>query len=553
NLKKHMEKMLHSVAAMGLAMKIVLEIIAGAYAGRKKALRAPLVLVVGRGESADWILPDDTTMSSRHFEVSVNQDGCFVTDLNSTNGTTVDGERILQRPLDDGNEIRAGSTVFRVSMTRRASLSPPITGQPSSVNRHPPESTTDSPGQPLPPASAPVPAAPLSPQQPLPPPQPPAPPVSMSEVLRQTERIGRTETDGAAMPANSGGVAERTPEFHVSNPPPRRFTGAVIEVVSDHAHGRKSMLRSGHSITVGRSEQSDFVIPDPQLSAIHFQLADDRSGWQLTDLDSTSGTTVNGVRVSTTLLQTGDRVIAGQTHFVVTIGESAPLAGGREQTNIPFQVGVRDEDPQVRRTAIHAAAWSREPWLLDFCRGCAKAASPEQRDTLEMLSVLGLPSDLELIRGLGRRAELGPNRFELLASFAHPAVVPDLIQVINGDQLEDAVAASLAFSRILGVDIASGQRATVMTNESGDGDDEEFDEQEVMVPDAAKAERHWADLAESFASGNRFHQGIETSGPPTPDLLQQLDMRSRWEMCVRGKYEGKWNGDPFDLERLINP
>ncbi|WP_372894668.1 FHA domain-containing protein [Stieleria sp.] len=527
-------------------MKIVLEIIAGAYAGRKKALRAPLVLVVGRGESADWILSDDTTMSSRHFEVSVTQDGCFVTDLNSTNGTTVDGERISQRPLDDGNEIRAGSTVFRVSMTRRAPLSPPITGQPSSIDRHSPKSATDSPGQPALPASAPLP-----PQQPPSPQQPPAPPVSMSDVLRQTERIGRGETDGVVTDANSGGVAERTPEFHVSNPPTRRFTGAVIEVVSDHAHGRKSMLRSGHSITVGRSEQSDFVIPDPQLSAIHFQLADDRSGWQLTDLDSTSGTTVNGVRVSTTLLQTGDRFISGQTHFVVTIGESAPLAGGREQTKIPFQVGVRDEVPQVRRAAIHAAAWSREPWLLDFCRGCATTPSPDQWDALEMLSVLGLPSDLELIRGLGRHAELGPNRFELLASFAHPAIVPDLIQVINGDQLEDAVAAALAFSRILGVDIESGQRATVTTNESGDGDDEAFDEQEVMVPDAAKAERHWADRAESFASGNRFHQGIETSGPPTPELLQQLDMRSRWEMCLRGKYEGKWNGGPFELERLI--
>ena len=526
-------------------MKIVLEIISGAYAGRKKALRAPLVLVVGRGESADWILPEDTTMSSRHFEVSVTHDGCFVTDLNSTNGTTVDGQRISQRPLDDGNEIRAGSTVFRVSMTRRAALTAPITEQPSSVDQHQTEFPTDSPGQPPPSVSPPPAAAPLSP------PQPPAPTVSVSEVLRQTERIGRTETDDPATPSNSGGVADRMPEFHVSSPPSRRFTGAVIEVVSDHAHGRKSMLRSGHSITVGRSEQSDFVIPDPQLSAIHFQLADDRSGWQLTDLSSTSGTTVNGVRVSTTLLQTGDRVIAGQTHFVVTIGDSAPLAGGREQTNIPFQVGVRDEDPQVRRAAIHAAAWSREPWLLDFCRGCAKTPSPDLWDALEMLSVLGLPSDLELIRGLGRRAELGPNRFELLASFAHPVVVPDLIQVINGDQLVDVVAAALAFSRILGVDVASGQRATLTTNESGD--DDEFDEQDVMVPDAAKAEQHWAGLAESFASGNRFHQGMETSGPPTPDLLQQLDMRSRWEACVRGKHEGTWNGDPFDLERLINP
>ncbi|MCA9139202.1 MAG: FHA domain-containing protein [Planctomycetales bacterium] len=518
-------------------MKVVLEIVEGIAAGRKKSLRAPIVMTVGRGDAADWRVPEDSAMSSKHFEVAVRQDGCYVTDLDSTNGTIVEGVKITRLPLTDGIQIKAGATSFRVSMSPRESTTSLIAGLESEQGQARAEAPIDQ--QP----------ATIAREVSVPPDS-----IPVSEVLRQTELIGQTQPSPSPPSGrtNSSTVEERGDEYRVGQAQSRPFAGAVIEVVSEYARGRKAILRSGQSITIGRTDRADFVVADPQLSASHFRITDDRSGWQLTDLNSTAGTSLNGTKISTSLLKSGDRVVAGQTQFVVTIGESAPLSGRKNDSLCPFQQGVRDEDPKVRRAAIEAAAWSGEPWLLDFCRENAKEPSPENRDALVMMSILGLPSDLQLVRDLARRPDLGPSRFELLASFAHPAVVPDLLQSIKGDDLVSAVAAASAFSRITGLDIASDQRTSLPPDEGEGEDDEEFAE-DVLLPDAGKAERLWQQQANQFASGTAFRQGLETSGPPTDTLLQQLDQRSRWEVCIRGKFEGTWNGSPFELERFIIP
>ncbi|QEF98467.1 FHA domain protein [Stieleria maiorica] len=494
-------------------MKIVLEIVEGAGFARKRSLRAPAVLVVGRGEASDWMHPDDPTMSARHFEVSVQFDGCTVTDLNSTNGTLVDGQKISRQPITDGIKIKAGSTVFRVFILQPASGTSRTTDFPAPQN--------DLPAEPPPRHKSPVVAS-----------NPSKPHLSNSvgQVLRQTDVISPTN------PTRVDAADERA-AYDGSGPSAHRpKTGAVIEVVSEFGRGRKSILRPGQSVTVGRTENSDFAIADPKLSATHFSLADGRSGWQLTDLGSGTGTAVNGVKKSTTVVRTGDRIVAGQTEFLVTIGESAPSSGQRGGFGQSFQEGVRDNDPHVRRAAIHAAAWCREAWLLDFCRECACDPSPDQWDALEMLSILGLPIDLDLIRSLIGHSDLGPGRFEWLASYGHPAVLPDLFDAMRSDDLAVVVVAGSAFSRITGWEFGSEDVATLQ--------DDDF-----MLPDVQRAQQEWDRHCGQFASGTRYHQGIETSGAPTPELLQQLDMRSRWEACLRGKYEGTWNGSPFDLQR----
>ena len=72
------------------------------------------VTVIGRGSEADVVL-DDPGVSRRHAEVRVSAQGARLSDLSSTNGTFVDGERVSSVDLFDGATITVGRTelVFR--------------------------------------------------------------------------------------------------------------------------------------------------------------------------------------------------------------------------------------------------------------------------------------------------------------------------------------------------------------------------------------------------------------------------------------------------------
>jgi hypothetical protein len=63
--------------------------------------------VVGRGQDAQFRLPD-TGVSRRHLEVRWDGQIALLSDLNSTNGTTVNNAPVQEWQLDDGDVIRLG-------------------------------------------------------------------------------------------------------------------------------------------------------------------------------------------------------------------------------------------------------------------------------------------------------------------------------------------------------------------------------------------------------------------------------------------------------------
>lgn len=56
----------------------------------------------------------DNMASRRHARVEVHGASVTVTDLNSTNGTFVNGVRIQSQPISPGDQVRIGATTFRV-------------------------------------------------------------------------------------------------------------------------------------------------------------------------------------------------------------------------------------------------------------------------------------------------------------------------------------------------------------------------------------------------------------------------------------------------------
>jgi hypothetical protein len=70
--------------------------------------------VIGRGQDSAFRLPD-TGVSRRHLEINWDGQTATLTDLGSTNGTTVNGNPVQTWQLSDGDVIRVGhsSLIFR--------------------------------------------------------------------------------------------------------------------------------------------------------------------------------------------------------------------------------------------------------------------------------------------------------------------------------------------------------------------------------------------------------------------------------------------------------
>ncbi len=70
--------------------------------------------VAGRGPESAIFLPD-VTVSREHVRFSVDSNGLAMSDLGSTNGTYVNGDRLLAGKLKEGDELMIGKYHLRVS------------------------------------------------------------------------------------------------------------------------------------------------------------------------------------------------------------------------------------------------------------------------------------------------------------------------------------------------------------------------------------------------------------------------------------------------------
>jgi FHA domain len=68
-------------------------------------------LTVGRGGQNDLVLDGDEFASARHARIEMRGDGVWVQDLESTNGTFVNGSRVAgAQRVDAGDVLRVGET-----------------------------------------------------------------------------------------------------------------------------------------------------------------------------------------------------------------------------------------------------------------------------------------------------------------------------------------------------------------------------------------------------------------------------------------------------------
>jgi pSer/pThr/pTyr-binding forkhead associated (FHA) protein len=82
----------------------------------------------------------------------------------------------------------------------------------------------------------------------------------------------------------------------------------VVVSLGDRLIGRFELRTS---LTIGRSPDSDVVIPDIQVSRTHCEIEETKDGWVVRDLDSRNGTFVGGMTVGQFVLDDGDEIRVG--------------------------------------------------------------------------------------------------------------------------------------------------------------------------------------------------------------------------------------------------
>ncbi len=109
------------------------------------------------------------------------------------------------------------------------------------------------------------------------------------------------------------GDGTQTLVFRRPAPPPTR---AVLRVTGRDGKERVVQV-DGTPMTVGRATDNALVLADSRVSRHHARVQARRGTLVLTDLGSTNGSRVNGVRVDECALGTGDRILVGDTVLLV--------------------------------------------------------------------------------------------------------------------------------------------------------------------------------------------------------------------------------------------
>jgi hypothetical protein len=135
-------------------------------------------------------------------------------------------------------------------------------------------------------------------------------------------RIFRTEE-------SSGGEIDQSTAT-ISADEARRH-GLAREIVEIVLGDEKHQLEGRGPWSVGRSQENDIVINDPNVSRKHARISRADNGFVVEDLGSTNGTLLDGAPIDRERIEGGDELTFGQTtaRFIRRIDSPGEESGGR--------------------------------------------------------------------------------------------------------------------------------------------------------------------------------------------------------------------------------
>lgn len=250
-------------------MKATLKIEGGPSHGHQMLVRANQKVRFGRGELMDCSVPEDSVMSSTHFEVECFSDRCVIRDLRSRNGTWLNQQAVSAEAgelnLKTGDQLKAGETLFLVTVrSTEESVIAQSKPRPRKLN---PRGTVES--------------------------------FQDESSSGSQSSVDLLRPEGDSINFIPGAVA-------------------IFDVVKGTGSGQAIPVKIGQTFSVGRSRQTDFPFPDDlAMSGRHLQMEFLSGEVAVHDLGSRNGMLVNGILCKRAILIEGDRVVAGDTVFVM--------------------------------------------------------------------------------------------------------------------------------------------------------------------------------------------------------------------------------------------
>lgn len=98
-------------------MQVNLKVTAGPYKGRIFSFTQHDTFLIGRSPDAHLCLPNDRYFSRNHCLLEINPPHSYLRDLNSTNGTFLNGHRVQDAFLKNGDRVQCGETILEVEVT----------------------------------------------------------------------------------------------------------------------------------------------------------------------------------------------------------------------------------------------------------------------------------------------------------------------------------------------------------------------------------------------------------------------------------------------------
>jgi hypothetical protein len=118
--------------------------------------------------------------------------------------------------------------------------------------------------------------------------------------------------------------AENDDSREIVNPKAMKYLGdsrklTVSRLVLMKDGNERSFPLTRDSYTLGRHRNNDILITDPKISSFHARIDRSAEGFVLVDLNSLNGTFLNGKKIETGLLKTGDELRLGTARLMYKV------------------------------------------------------------------------------------------------------------------------------------------------------------------------------------------------------------------------------------------